>query len=71
MSHTIIMYRQGDYVSDDCGAVYRIELVGSKYYHLKCVFGNGISGSYYITDVNDEFKQVYKLNRNEYSQGVI
>ena len=71
MLHMLIQYKQGDYLSDDCGSVYRIELVGSKYYHLKCVFGNGISGEYYITDVDDEFRQVYKLSRNEYSQGVI
>jgi hypothetical protein len=67
MRHIIVKYNVGDYISDDCGAIYVIRKVGHKYYHLDCVAGNGLSGGFDINDINDDFKPAYQVSDSEWS----
>lgn len=59
MRHAIAKFNKFDYIVDDCGAVYKVNKVGHKYYHLACVAGNGLSGEYNIDDIDCEFRVDY------------
>lgn len=66
MTHKLVKYNKGQYISDDCGCFYHINKVGHKYYHMTCVYGNGVNGLHYINDVDTEFIEAMKIGKDKY-----